>query len=57
MAMATKRVMLMGDGDGNKGGQGWRATKWALATVARAMATATRLEGKQQHPGLWQGQR
>ncbi len=32
-----------GDGDGDKGGRGWRATKWAMATAARAMATATRL--------------
>ena len=39
-----------GDGDGDKGGRGWRATKRAKAMVARAMATTTRLEGKQQHP-------
>ena len=30
------------DGDSNNGGQGWRAAKWALATAARAMATAQR---------------
>ena len=46
-----------GDGDGDKGGRGWRATKRALAMTARAMATATRLEGKQQHPRQWRGQR
>ncbi len=40
-----------GDGDGDKVGRGWRATKWALATAARAIATTTRLEGKKQHPG------
>ena len=40
-----------GDGDSDKGGRGWRATKRALAMAARAMAMATRLEGKQQHPG------
>jgi hypothetical protein len=44
MAMATKRVMVISDG--NKGGRGWRATNQALATAARAIATATRLEGK-----------
>jgi hypothetical protein len=32
--------------DGNKGGRGWRATKEALVTAARAIAMATRLEGK-----------
>ena len=30
-----------GDGDGNKGGQGWRAMKRAMAMAARAIAMAT----------------
>ena len=48
MATATMVVGEQGDGneegdddgDGDKGGRGWRATKRALATAARAMATA-----------------
>ena len=42
-----------GDGDSDKGGRGWRVMKRALVTAARAMVMATRLEGKQQHPGRW----
>ena len=34
------------DGGGDKGGRGWRATKRAMAMVARAMVMTTRLEGK-----------
>ncbi len=57
MGMAMKRVMVMvmatrvGEGGGRQNGH------WRRRTTARAIATVTRLEGKQQHPGQWGGQR